>query len=559
MIASSALKSVTWWAALFLTNELAHAQTATNKTSPTQHPNAAEIIRKLIADENKIEEVQSIYLRFEGKWTNTPEVIAIRKARLERQFPGLEVTAEKFSGLRSETTEELEIAWDEHRMRRLMAWPEDLHDLIVWNGNGSIRHELYLSPIQESFALHNSPDRYSSILFNSLSWLRLAPHSFWFSGPSPSKVSLTHGWGLAEDYEHAGEQELRGRRCFVLKNPMSRRRIFVGMDDHRLYGLDNMFLPTAAVRSEAGLKRISNAAHREFASEADFDAWSSSASETEKEEYTRQFHNEFFEFNQTLALHYLDDYREISPGLWFPTKQGYTTYEDSGGKRIVGSYRDLRLVESKVNQPLDAGLFSIELKDGVQVHDWGHDPPLHYKYKADRTPEEWQAIIDEAKHDDERMNRAKAARNTLIGISAPNFAETHWVNSEALTWDKLRGKVVILDFWAIWCGPCRADIPGLKSLHRASQESDIVVIGVHNPGSELADIEKHLKEFEMKHPIVIDTPAPKGSNSGGMLSSWFGVDRLPYAVVVDQQGTVAGHGTLAEMSVLARELTQKKQ
>jgi thiol-disulfide isomerase/thioredoxin len=62
----------------------------------------------------------------------------------------------------------------------------------------------------------------------------------------------------------------------------------------------------------------------------------------------------------------------------------------------------------------------------------------------------------------------------------------------------------VLVFWAIWCGPCQSELPSVQVFHSGSKNSGIVVIGVHTPGSKLAEIQKHLKDNRLEYPIFVD-------------------------------------------------------
>jgi len=89
----------------------------------------------------------------------------------------------------------------------------------------------------------------------------------------------------------------------------------------------------------------------------------------------------------------------------------------------------------------------------------------------------------------------------LVGTEAPDlFAET-WINSGPLRLKKLRGKVVVIDFWATWCAPCRAVIPSLVEIYEKYKNNGLVVIGYTRLYGSYRDDKQRLGPVEPKDEI----------------------------------------------------------
>ncbi len=98
-----------------------------------------------------------------------------------------------------------------------------------------------------------------------------------------------------------------------------------------------------------------------------------------------------------------------------------------------------------------------------------------------------------------------------LGVSAPEFPQKRadqWLNSEPLTLEGLRGKVVMIDFWTFGCWNCYRSFPWMNEMEARFEGEDFIIIGVHTPEFEREkkrdNVIEKIAEFKLKHPTVMD-------------------------------------------------------
>ena len=110
-----------------------------------------------------------------------------------------------------------------------------------------------------------------------------------------------------------------------------------------------------------------------------------------------------------------------------------------------------------------------------------------------------------------------------------------------------KGKVVLLDFWATWCPPCRKEIPGFIEMYNSYRSRGFVVIGVSMDDST-SDIKKFAKRYKMNYPILLGA----GRDD---LEPAFGQLPLPTAFVIGRDGRIcAKHDGLTPKEDFEREI-----
>lgn len=136
-----------------------------------------------------------------------------------------------------------------------------------------------------------------------------------------------------------------------------------------------------------------------------------------------------------------------------------------------------------------------------------------------------------------------ATSATLAGVapgdSAPPLVIETWHNTDVpLTLDDLAGQVVLLDFWGVWCGPCRDAVPVLQELQQQFQDRPFRIVSIHTP-MKADQIESFIAEHRMTVAIGVDT-APSTTRKGpyGKTSDEYGVSSFPTYVLIDAHSRV---------------------
>lgn len=134
---------------------------------------------------------------------------------------------------------------------------------------------------------------------------------------------------------------------------------------------------------------------------------------------------------------------------------------------------------------------------------------------AGQPPEHYRNAMSKLEADDARREKADFTLADLEGKS--------W------TLRQLSGEVVLVNFWATWCPPCRKEMPDLDAIYKESREKGLVILAISDEGRE--KVVPFLKDHPVGYPILLDP--------GGRVTSEFAVNGIPKTFAYDRSGHLA--------------------
>ena len=130
------------------------------------------------------------------------------------------------------------------------------------------------------------------------------------------------------------------------------------------------------------------------------------------------------------------------------------------------------------------------------------------------------------------LNNVEQFRAAMAGLEADDHKREHPeftlkdLSGKTWTFSELRGKVVLVNFWATWCPPCRKEMPDLETLYGRFGSKGLVVLGISD--EKAAKVEPFIRERKVSFPVLLDP--------GRRVNEMFVVDGIPKSFVYDREG-----------------------
>lgn len=195
----------------------------------------------------------------------------------------------------------------------------------------------------------------------------------------------------------------------------------------------------------------------------------------------------------------------------------------------VGQFLDEHLQAASADQVTKTGGLWLMLANRLDTPEDAIRARITQLKGRDPLPEELAGVI--------RQTEAKL--NLKVGAVAPNWTAVDVKDGAQVTLEGLRGKLVLMDFWATWCPPCKSLMAQeLKPLHeKYGQDARFMLVGIGLPwNNETAEKEKAFSEQQNYHWKKVFDPS-------GAAGQAYGVEGIPFLVLVDEEGKILVMGS----------------
>lgn len=130
-----------------------------------------------------------------------------------------------------------------------------------------------------------------------------------------------------------------------------------------------------------------------------------------------------------------------------------------------------------------------------------------------------------------KFGRSHRSSSVNTGNLPPDFT-VKTTKGDTMTLSKLKGKVVLIDFWATWCGPCRGEIPHVKQIWNAHKNESFTIIGI-SADQDPETLNTFLQQENITWPQYYEADGTIN------VSEMYNVHAIPYTVLVDKKGHIA--------------------
>ena len=430
-----------------------------------------EIVDDISRTEKWFQSLKHAYIRTRSTRTQTASHVAEMRKELQGLSPDSKITPAVFPVLMPVSQMKGVIAFDQHRI----AFRQDSESMGIhfgqWDGEKMIGVRDPSGQKGVNYYYKANVEDCSFQLFHFFPFA--CNHSFWFLQGQPTSFRTAN-------LKCTGRLEFCGHDCVVLRTDLPQWNYdwIIGRADHRIYG-----------RSHGS------------------NVWA------------------------------FKNHREIQYGVFWPMEQ---TFFGFSNRNSITNQSQLTIMDQTTvdlfdtqNQPPES-VYDFQLVKGTEVCDMRFDAIGVYPYDPEQMADEWLRIKSDIDARSKKKSERSKILRAMVGTEAVEFGEGEWLNSDPLTFAKLRGTPVRLGFAFVNCGPCANMLSEFANRQSGTKEKQIVVFSAADSKEA---VEAKMAKFKLTCPAFI--PAPSTAHHMGQPVRDFRIEAFPTVVEINGQGRIS--------------------
>jgi len=435
-----------------------------------------EIVDDISRTEKWFQSLKHAYIQTRSTRTQTASHVAGMRKELQGLSPDSKITPAAFPVLMPVSQMKGAIAFDQHRI----AFRQDSESMGIhfgqWDGEKMIGVRDPSGPQGVNYYYKANVEDCSFELFHFFPFA--CNHSFWFMQGEPRSFG-------AANLKCVGRLEFCGHDCVVLRTDVPRGNYdwIIGRADHRIYGRsDGMFVC--------------------------------------------EFKN----------------HCEVENAVFWPMAASMRAFLDASlgaNERQLAFTDDMAVDLFDTQNPPPESVYDFQLVKGTEVCDMRFDAIGVYPYDPDRTADEWKKIKTDIDARSKKKSERSRILESMVGTEAAEFGKGQWLNSDPLTFAKLRGTPVRLGFAFVNCGPCANMLSEFANHQSRPNEIQIIVFSAADSREA---VEAKMTKYKLTCAAFI--PAPSDAHHMGQPVRDFKIEAFPTVVEINGQGRISRYSGL---------------